>query len=93
LNNFHSFINTDRVVSPHNTYFEYATPFGFLGLLYILGILSVQLTSIKDIFIKKDNSNVFFDSFAVSSLIFFNYSSLGGFFWIYLIYYKVSKDK
>ena len=89
IKNWEQRVRSGERNSPHNTYFEYLVPFGAMGLLFVISIWFIQLGSLKRLFFRKGSSTIFLDSFAVSSMIFFIFSSLSHLIWLYLIYYRM----
>jgi len=86
---FQASVGTGSKLSPHNTYVDFLVPLGALGMLFVLSVLSIQLSSLKKIFLKKDNPTTILDSFFVSGLVIFMFSSLFNLWWIYLIFYRL----
>jgi len=89
--NFKKKMSNNHTSSPHNTYFDYLTPIGAIGLFYVFSIFYIQMLSLKRLLINRNNSRVFLDSLIISSLIFFMLSSLGALMWFYLIFYRFWK--
>jgi O-antigen ligase len=86
---FQSKVGSGQTASPHNTYVDFLVPFGAMGLFFVFCILFVQLGSAKRILFDKRNQTAILDSFAVSAMFFFLFSSLFNLWWLYLIYYRM----
>ena len=81
-----------EIKSPHNTYFDFLTPLGAIGLFYVFSFVYIQITSLKKMVFNRNNSKeVFLNMFIVSSFVFFMMSSLGYLIWFYLIFYRLLK--
>lgn len=93
ISDFQAKVSQGKRLSPHNTYVDFLVPLGLIGLLYVACIFYVQIGSIKRLFFSKQSSTVFLDSFAVSSIFFFLFTSLYIYWWIYLIYFRLLLKK
>ena len=86
---FQANVGSGTKLSPHNTYVDFLVPLGGVGLLFVLGILSIQVSSFKKIFLTKRSSTTILDSFFVSGMFVFMFSSLFNLWWFYIIFYRL----
>tara|TARA_Y100001970_G_C14256833_1_gene876170 strand:+ start:5488 stop:6783 length:1296 start_codon:yes stop_codon:yes gene_type:complete len=93
IDSFQSNVGRKAKLSPHNTYVDFLVPFGISGLLFILCVLFQQIGSVKRILILKNNPTVILDSYMISGILFFMFSSLFNLWWLYLIFYRVLISK
>ena len=93
IESFQAKVGKGSTASPHNTYVDFLVPFGVMGLFFVLCVLLVQLGSVKRLLFNKNNPTVVLDSFAVSGMFFFMFSSLFNLWWLYLIFYRMLISK
>ena len=93
VKNWEQRVNSGEKNSPHNTYFDYLVPYGALGLWFVVSIWLIQIGSLKRLLFGKESSTNYLDSFIVSSMVFFIFSSLSQLIWLYLIYYRMLRYK
>jgi len=93
IDSFQSNVGSKEKLSSHNTYVDFLIPFGIAGLFFILCVLLKQISSVKRILLVKNNPTVILDSYMVSAILFFMFSSLFNLWWLYLIYYLVLISK
>jgi hypothetical protein len=89
MGGFRNSVGSGNRLSPHNTYFEILIPFGVAGLLFVIFVLFFQIMALKRLLFRKNNRTVILDSYAVSGIMFFMFSSLYNLWWLYVIYYRM----
>jgi len=93
IDKFQTNVARKAKISPHNTYVDFLVPFGITGLFFAMCVLFQQMSSIKRILVVKNNPTVVLDSYMISGILFFMFSSLFNLWWLYLIYYRVLISK
>tara|TARA_B100000475_G_C15009767_1_gene319791 strand:- start:1352 stop:1735 length:384 start_codon:yes stop_codon:yes gene_type:complete len=93
IDSFQSNVGRKAKLSPHNTYVDFLVPFGISGLFFIICVLFQQISSFRRILMQKNNPTVILDSYMISGILFFMFSSLFNLWWLYLIYYRVLISK
>ena len=89
VDSFQSGVGRKQKLSPHNTYFDFLVPFGLIGAIFVFFVILTQIGALKRILFKKSNSTVILDTYMVSALLFFMFSSLFNLWWLYIIFYRV----
>ncbi len=93
IDSFQSNVGSGAKLSPHNTYVDFLVPLGIVGLFFIICVLFQQINSIRRILIKSNNPTVILDSYMISGILIFMFSSLFNLWWLYLIYYRILISK